>query len=54
MAHIAGATAGLLLGIIVLKNFKKENWETYLWWSSLAILTVLFAIGIIWNLVLIF
>jgi len=54
MAHIAGATAGLLLGIIVLKNFKKENWETYLWWSSLAILTVLGIVGIIWNLVLIF
>ena len=53
MAHLAGATVGLLLGIIVLKNFNQENWEKYLWWTSLVILAVLFAIGIIWNLVVI-
>ena len=54
MAHIAGATVGLLLGIVVLKNFKLESWETYLWWSSLTILILLFVVGIIWNLVVIF
>ena len=54
MAHIAGATVGLLLGIVVLKNFKQEDWERYLWWFSLTVLTLLFAVGIIWNLVVIF
>ena len=54
MAHIAGATVGLLLGIVVLKNFKEEDWERYLWWFSLTVLTLLFAVGIIWNLVVIF
>ena len=54
MAHIAGATVGLLLGIVVLKNFKEEDWERYLWWFSLTVLTLLLAVGIIWNLVVIF
>ena len=54
MAHIAGATVGLLLGTVVLKNFKEEDWERYLWWFSLTVLTLLFAVGIIWNLVVIF
>ena len=53
MAHIAGATVGLLLGIVVLKNFKMENWEKYLWWCSLVALSLLFVVGIIWNLVVI-
>ena len=53
MGHLAGATAGLLIGILVLRNLENEDWETYLWWSCLAILGVLMMTGFIWNLVLI-
>ena len=53
VGHLAGATAGLLMGILVLRNLTQEDWETYLWWTCLAILVVLMLTGFIWNLVLI-
>ena len=54
VGHLAGAAAGLLMGILVLRNLKHEDWETYLWWSCLAFLGALLLTGAIWNLVLIF
>ena len=53
VGHIAGATAGLLLGIVVLRNLMEEPWEKYLWWTCLLVLALLFTVGIIWNVVLI-
>lgn len=53
VGHIGGATAGLLLGVVVLRNLREESWEKYLWWSCLLLLAFLFTVGIIWNIVLI-
>ena len=31
VGHLAGATAGLLLGVLVLCNLRRLDWETKLW-----------------------
>ncbi|KAJ9596582.1 hypothetical protein L9F63_012415 [Diploptera punctata] len=49
-AHFAGALAGLLLGINVLRNIRKQDWEKKLWWASIVIYVVLMAAAIIWNI----
>ena len=33
VGHLAGATAGLLLGVLVLCNLRRLDWETKLWWG---------------------
>ena len=49
MAHLSGAVAGLLVGIIVLKNRKVQTWEIKL--KILCIITYSIFIGgcILWN-----
>ena len=54
VGHLAGAGAGLLLGILVLRNLKEETWEKYLWWLCLAVFSLLVLVGVIWNSVIIF
>ncbi|KAK9505636.1 hypothetical protein O3M35_009639 [Rhynocoris fuscipes] len=46
-AHLAGAIAGLLVGIYVLRNLEIRSWEIKLWWAALIIYIILMATGII-------
>nr|XP_023026315.1 rhomboid-related protein 2-like [Leptinotarsa decemlineata] len=50
MAHIAGALAGLLVGIWVLKNFIPSKKETYLWWAALVVYIVCMGVMIVLNI----
>lgn len=50
VAHIGGFISGLLLGIVVLRNFKKKTWERVVWWIAL-FGYLAFVIGcVLWNL----
>lgn len=49
VAHLAGAIAGLLVGINVLRNLEVQTWEKFLWWASIFIYTILMTIAILYN-----
>ncbi|XP_064114680.1 rhomboid-related protein 1-like [Macrobrachium nipponense] len=49
MAHFGGALAGVLVGVFVLRNLRKERWERIFQWISLAIFFVVGIAGIILN-----
>ena len=51
VAHLSGAIAGLLVGIVVLKNRKVQTWETKL--KVLCIVTFAIFIGLcmLWNII---
>lgn len=48
-SHIAGALAGLLLGINVLRNLRVKSWEKKIWWTSICIYVILMLGAIAWN-----
>jgi len=50
VAHAAGAVAGLLVGIKVLRNLKVYKWENVVWYTSLALYVVLMLTAICWNI----
>nr|CDJ88162.1 Peptidase S54 domain containing protein [Haemonchus contortus] len=35
VSHIGGFVAGILLGVVILRNFRRHKWEARLWWASL-------------------
>ena len=39
-AHFAGAIAGLLVGVNVLRNLQVETWEKVVWWISFVIYVI--------------
>ncbi|XP_071551427.1 inactive rhomboid-related protein 2-like [Panulirus ornatus] len=49
MAHLGGAVAGVLVGLVALKNLREVKWEGYCWWASLTLLLVLVASAIFLN-----
>ncbi|KAJ3651119.1 hypothetical protein Zmor_017177 [Zophobas morio] len=49
-AHVTGALAGLLVGIVVLRNLKLTKKENVMWWIAVAIYMILMLVGICWNL----
>ncbi|VDD94366.1 unnamed protein product [Enterobius vermicularis] len=49
-AHIGGFLAGVLMGIIVLRNFRKKPWEKVLWWISTTAVIFLTATLIVLNI----
>lgn len=49
-AHFAGALAGLLVGINVLRNLSVTRTERVIWWISIVTYSVLMVTCIIWNL----
>ncbi|XP_077976312.1 rhomboid-related protein 2-like isoform X2 [Styela clava] len=49
-AHIAGSISGLTMGIILLKNFKRQNWEDILKWTSIAVFCVCILTAIFFNI----
>lgn len=48
-AHFAGALAGLMVGVAVLRNLKVHKWETIIGWVMLALYFVLMFFAILWN-----
>uniref|UniRef100_A0A914HTQ6 non-specific serine/threonine protein kinase n=1 Tax=Globodera rostochiensis TaxID=31243 RepID=A0A914HTQ6_GLORO len=44
VSHIGGFVTGLLLGIVLLRNFRKLEWETYAWWGALVIFVLSVAV----------
>ena len=53
VAHLAGATVGLLLGIVVLRKLRVLKWERVVWWCSLSVFLGLFLAAIIGNAIII-
>ncbi|VEN49516.1 unnamed protein product [Callosobruchus maculatus] len=49
-AHFAGALAGLLVGINVLRNLSITRTERVIWWCSIVAYSVLMGVCIVWNL----
>ncbi|RZC41427.1 rhomboid-related protein 2 [Asbolus verrucosus] len=50
VAHFAGAVAGLLVGLNVLRNLEITTTERVVWWISMITYIVLMLIAIVWNL----
>lgn len=50
IAHLAGASAGLTLGLIVLKNFEQSLHKQVIWWLSLGIYIACMSFAILYNL----
>lgn len=50
VAHIAGATVGVLLGIVVLHNLRVTKWEKVVWWCILVAFLGLLLTAIIANI----
>ncbi|XP_011871468.1 PREDICTED: protein rhomboid isoform X3 [Vollenhovia emeryi] len=50
VAHLAGAIAGLLVGINILRNLEVQTWEKVIWWASMVTYTSLMTAAILWNI----
>lgn len=48
-AHFAGALAGLLVGVRILRNLTVHSWENKLGWIMLAVYVALMIFAILWN-----
>ncbi|XP_049767356.1 rhomboid-related protein 2-like [Schistocerca cancellata] len=48
-AHIAGAIAGLLVGVNILRNLQVKPWEKVLRWTCFVLYFILMIGAIIWN-----
>ena len=48
-AHVAGATAGLIIGIVVLKNRRVEECETWLKVSCVVVVSIALIVLLILN-----
>ncbi|XP_075219345.1 rhomboid-related protein 2-like [Lycorma delicatula] len=49
-AHLAGAVAGLLVGVYVLRNLEVHSWEKVLKWICFALYIVLTALAVFYNI----
>ncbi|GFT41716.1 rhomboid-related protein 3 [Nephila pilipes] len=49
-AHFAGALAGLMIGMVCLRNLKVKKWEQILGWTLFAVYVVLMLFAILWNI----
>ncbi|KAK5638629.1 hypothetical protein RI129_012924 [Pyrocoelia pectoralis] len=49
-AHIAGAVAGLLMGINIVRNIKVTRSEIVIWWLSIVLYIVLMGVAIVWHI----
>jgi len=49
VAHVAGATAGLLIAIVVLKNRRVEEWETWLKVTCLVVFSIALIVLFVLN-----
>ena len=49
-AHISGALAGLLVGIVCLKNLRWEKYERYIWAVAVCVFVLLIGTAIVFSL----
>lgn len=49
VAHIAGALAGLTIGLLVLKNFEQKLHEQLIWWFALGLYAICSVFAIVYN-----
>ncbi|XP_073991056.1 rhomboid-related protein 2-like isoform X2 [Rhodnius prolixus] len=49
-SHLAGAVAGLLIGINILRNLRVRSWENKIWWTAIVTYILLMGIGVIINI----
>lgn len=49
VAHLAGALAGLTIGLVVLKNFEQRLRDQALWWGALALYATATLFAILFN-----
>ncbi|PIO63007.1 peptidase, S54 family [Teladorsagia circumcincta] len=47
VSHIGGFVAGVLLGVVILRNFRRHRWEGKLWWASLVAFVFFIAICVV-------
>ncbi|XP_045109584.1 rhomboid-related protein 1-like isoform X2 [Portunus trituberculatus] len=52
MAHFGGAVAGVLVGVLVLRNLEVERWEKYCRWISLGLFGALMVCGVLLQILL--
>ncbi|KAH9497203.1 Rhomboid- protein 3 [Dermatophagoides farinae] len=50
VAHLAGALAGLTIGLLVLKNFEQKLHEQLLWWMALGVYTACIVLALLFNI----
>ena len=50
VAHLAGALAGLTIGLIVLKNFEQRLREQLLWWVALGVYAAFILFALLYNI----
>lgn len=49
-AHFAGALAGLMIGLVCLRNLRVHKWEKILGWILFSIFVLLVCCAILWNI----
>ncbi|KAI6242994.1 hypothetical protein M3Y99_00210200 [Aphelenchoides fujianensis] len=47
VSHLGGAIAGILLGIVLLRNLRWKKWEVYAWWMALVAYILFVAVCLI-------
>lgn len=50
-AHLAGAVAGLLAGIFVLRNLEESKVERIIRYTAITVFVTLITIAVVWNCV---
>lgn len=50
VAHVAGALAGLSVGLMVLKNFQKSLTDKVFFWVAVALYISVMVFAILWNI----
>lgn len=50
VAHLAGAVAGLLVGIGILRNLQVNSWEKRLWWAAVVLYFALMLAAVLANI----
>uniref|UniRef100_A0AAF5PQ37 rhomboid protease n=1 Tax=Wuchereria bancrofti TaxID=6293 RepID=A0AAF5PQ37_WUCBA len=50
VSHLAGFVAGVLMGTVVLRNFRKKNWERIIWWIAFTVTGSSFSILVLLNI----
>ncbi|VIO91149.1 Uncharacterized protein BM_BM2827 [Brugia malayi] len=51
VSHLAGFVAGVLMGTVVLRNFRKKNWERIVWWIAFTVTGSSFSILVLLNII---
>lgn len=49
-AHVAGALAGLTIGLLVLKHAQQRLWERLLWWTALGAYAACTLFAVLYNI----